>query len=107
MSVPYSHRLYSVSGQGSGAGAVNVPVPAGKVMVVREVDGYSGDIGGPVVFFEDHATGGTWFVRQGAALTTTSFQWEGRLVFEEGGFDVRVDSGAWDIYVSGYLLDAA
>ena len=105
MSLPYSHRLYSVSGLDSGAGDQVVAVPAGKVMIVREIDGYSGDIGGPTVFFEDTATGGTWFVRQGAALTTTSFQWEGRIVFEGDGFTVRVDSGAWDLYVSGYLLD--
>lgn len=106
MAAIYSQRLYSRSGQVAGDGAVQVDVPAGKVMIVREVDGYSGDVGGPVVFFEDHATGGTWLVHQGPGLSTTSFQWTGRLVFESDGFNVRVDSGTWDVYVSGYLLDA-
>lgn len=107
MSVPYSHRLYSVSGLTAGAGTITVPVPANQIMVVREVDGYSGDVGGPTIFFQDTATGGTWLVHQGPGLSTTSFQWEGRLVIETDGFDVRVDSGTWDVYVSGYLLAVA
>jgi hypothetical protein len=106
MSQPYSVRLYSVSGINSGDGTIHTDVPAGKVMVVREVDGYSGTAGGPVVWFEDHATGGAWFVRQGPSISAVSFQWEGHLVFEADGFDIRVDSGDWDIFVSGYLLNA-
>ena len=75
-------------------------------MIVRDIDVYTGDVGGPVMFFEDHSTGGAWWAVQGETITKHYEGWRGRQVFDDEGFDVRVESGGWDIRVSGYLLDA-
>jgi len=104
MSVVYSRNLYRISGQTSADGTVAVPVPAGFVMVVKHVDVYSGDLGGPTIFFQEVTFGGTWWVRQGPATTGVSATWDGMEVFETDGFAVRVDSGTWDVSVNGYLL---
>lgn len=104
MSNVYSKNLYRVSGQSSSDGTVNVPVEAGFVVVVKHIDVYTGDVGSPVIFFEDHATGGTWWVYQGEAITSSNAMWGGMEVFGEAGFDVRVASGGWDVSVNGYLL---
>lgn len=106
MASVYSRRLYSVSGISHGDGPAETPVPAGKVMVVRDVRAYSGDIGAPVLVIQDIDTGGTWLAYQGPELTKAHLDWEGHVVFESGGFAVYPDSGTWDVYVSGYLLNA-
>jgi hypothetical protein len=105
MAAVYSRNLYRVSGQTSGDGTISVPVPTGKVMVVTHVDVYSGDLGGPTIFFQDGTTGGTWWVRQGPAADAVSAQWQGREVWTADGFEVRVDSGTWDVAVNGFMLD--
>lgn len=104
MSAVYSRNLYRISGQTSADGTVGVPVPAGFVMVVKHVDVYSGDIGGPTVFFQELTTGGTWWVAEGGSITTDNERWDGMEVFETDGFAIRVVSGTWDISVNGYLL---
>jgi hypothetical protein len=105
VAIVYSRNLYRVSGLSSGDGTINIPVPTDQVMVVTHVDVYSGSLGGPVIFFQDHTTGGAWWVRQGPAVTPDSAQWDGREVWIVDGFDVRVESGDWDVSVNGFLLD--
>lgn len=105
MAAPYSAVLFEVSGFTSTT-PVPVDVPAGKVMVVRDIEIYTTATPGDAVFFMSIATGGTWFNGSSGIGIINWLQWQGRQVFRDAGFSVKVNGSAWDLRVCGYLLDA-
>lgn len=106
MASVYSHELYRVSGQVGADGDVHVDVPASNIMVVRCIDVYTGSFSTPRLLFHDLHDGGTWWQVLGGDVSSHYEGWRGHQVFETEGFAVFVDSGAWDVRVSGYLLQS-
>jgi hypothetical protein len=86
---------------------VDVICPAGKRMVVTNIDCSTGESGfTPLLSFEDLVTGGTWFDAQTSGILQTSVQWQGRQAFNyAGGFRANAQRNDWDVRVTGYLLD--
>jgi hypothetical protein len=86
---------------------LDISCPAGKRMVVTNIDTVSGESGTtPELGVEDLVTGGSWLIMQTSGVLTTSVQWSGRQVFNYGGgFRLNAHRNAWDGRVSGYYLD--
>ena len=84
-------------------------VPAGTVAIVTDVDAYSGASSfQPIVRFQDTQTGGTIWFDAGDLNADFYASWRGRQAFTEGqAFQVSTENHAFDIRVTGYLLDAS
>lgn len=84
-----------------------VDVPAGKVMIVRQIDAYSNaPISDSELFVMDTDLGTTFVMLQVHATTKSAQHYDGRQAFRDTGFTIHAGSGTWDYRVTGYLLDA-
>lgn len=92
----------------SGAVSASTLCPAGKVMVLRDVDVLNGATGGvPLLYLRDAGSGHAFTHFTGAAATELAAPWRGRQVFAAGqGFDFVASNDVWNVVCSGYLLDA-
>jgi hypothetical protein len=81
-------------------------VPAGYLMVLRDVDLLSNSAGATQVFIQDGGGAGAWKAFS-ATAQFQSFQWQGRQVYPAGHeLQVVLASGLWIGRFSGYLLTA-
>lgn len=92
----------------SGGVSAQTLCPAGKVMVLRDVDVLNGATGGvPLLYLRDALTTHAFAHFTGASGTELSLPWRGRQVFTVGeGFDFVASHDVWNVLCSGYLLDA-
>jgi hypothetical protein len=83
-------------------------VPSGKAAIVTDIDAYAGASGfQPVVRFQDSDTGQTIWFAAGNLDANFYASWRGRQAFLSGSsFQVATENHAFDIRVTGYLLDA-
>ncbi len=103
MSQPYSKRLFAgVIAAGSGATDLWT-VPAGKVHVIRDIDGWT-----------ESSVGDTWYIGLSgnrvitlpAPTGSAAALWRGRQVFNAGEtIQLFQSHGASHLAVSGYELD--
>jgi hypothetical protein len=107
MAVPlYSTSLIQVQGL---VGTESISVPAGQVIVVRDIDVYAtGVISAPFTYVFAHGSNGqAFFYYQWQPAVQAWEGWRGRQVFEPGTtFDVESFNGPVDVSVSGYVLSS-
>lgn len=106
MSDPYSALLQTFD-LTDGDPDIVVTVPAGKVMIVRDVDaGSNADAGGSTLNLSDSA--GNFFMQgRVSPLSSDVVNWRGRQVFrDDDSVTIHSEHGRWRGRMSGYLLDA-
>lgn len=103
----YSVRFIAVKGL---TGTSSYTVPAGMVAIVRDVDTFIGTPTGVNALFLHGEHGQAMWWTSATIGQSQYASWRGRQVVEAGlTFDVQASVGALDAYdvtVSGYLLDA-
>lgn len=99
----YSTRFAALVNQTSD---VALEVPAGYVWIIRDLDVVEVTFAGDHVFaFRGSAGQDIWLVQSGTTVASSVFQWRGRQVLEPGDeLVLHVESGEWDVTVSGYVL---
>ena len=102
----YTSLLYAIKGLAEGD-TDEVLTSDGFRMVVTNIDCLSGPSAfTPALGFESTLRGETWFMAQTNGVLSTSVQWFGHQVFDVGdGFRVNAHRNAWDIRVTGWLLE--
>lgn len=103
MAAVYSRVFASQQGLN---GAIDLTVPAGKVWIIRDFDGYVSNLGATTLRLIDKTSGGTFFVDSQIDPSAHWSSWRGRQVFEAGQI-VEINTDVpYDVRLSGYELDA-
>ena len=100
MAALYSERIW----EGRNVTSLAYTVPAGKRLVIRDIDCFfGGGIGGGAANFTG-TLGQTFAYFSFTGLSSSAFEWRGRQVFYAGETVAMVSGQGIDVTVSGYLL---
>ena len=111
----YSTLFANVHGLALGAvGVIELPIGAGQIAVVRDIDAVIFAAGGGTIQVYDQDNATFWVDEDLTASISACFQWRGRQVFRPGGtlFVVFTGIGTFlsanhgDFRISGYILSS-
>lgn len=102
MGTIYSSNLCSL--QGLNGHWTSPAVPAGELVIIRDVDAYYGGGSGCTLSLIGIAGQTIWIASWGVLTSGDSKQWDGRQVIGPGQTFALISTDAVDVTVSGYTL---
>lgn len=105
MTQPYSTTFFMQFAFSSGSANVYT-VPAGKVAILRDVDGILASTGLAYLLLGE-ATFGMFYTALAGSVVNDRVEWRGRQVYVAGeAIRLGASGGTWHCRGGGYLLDA-